>query len=365
MAAPTADDRSTELADLAAMLADLFTVGPEPATDEDGTVPLDAALWATLDELGLQRLTASESVGGSGAGWREADVLLTAAGRSAAAVPIAEHDLLATWLLEQAGLPVDGRLRTAAVLRDGRARWVPWARAAEAITVLIPTDDGGWGVADLDIAAVEVTPATNLAGEPRDHIEIIGQASGTPVPAHVADDYRYRGALARALAISGAAERIVALVVEHATGRVQFGRPIARFQAVQRMVSDLACEAELARAAAEGAVEAAALSAEVGSGSDAAPTGSTPAGSPPLDPMARQAVAVAASVTGHAAAVIARNAHQVLGAIGTTREHELHRHTNRILSWRSEFGPVGAWDRELLESAVAADGDVWRWMTRT
>lgn len=347
MSAPTADDRSTELADLAAMLADLFTVGPEPATDDDGTVPLDTALWATLEELGLQRLTASESVGGSGAGWREADVLLTAAGRSAAAVPIAEHDLLATWLLEKAGLPVDGRLRTAAVLRDGQARWVPWARDADAITVLVPTENG-WGVADLDVSAFEIAPATNLAGEPRDHIRIADVPATVPVSADIAEDVRYRGALARAVAIAGAAERIVEVVVEHVTGRVQFGRPIARFQAVQRLVSDLACEAELARAAADGAVDAAARSADAAAG---------------FDPAARLAIAVAASVTGHAAAVIARNAHQALGAIGTTREHELHRHTNRILSWRSEFGSVADWDRELLDSATAAEGGIWGWLT--
>lgn len=346
----TADDRSTELADLAAMLAELFTVTIEPKTAADGAIPLDADLWATLADLGLQRLTAAEQMGGSGAGWREADLLLTAVGRSAAAVPVAEHDLLATWLLETAGLPADGRLRTAAILRDGGARWVPWARDAEAITVLVPSDDGQWAVADLDRSQVEVSPATNLAGEPRDHIRSAATPTLTAVPVGVAEDFRYRGGLARAVAISGAAERIVELVVEHVTGRAQFGRPIARFQAVQRLVSDLACEAELARAAADGAVDAAARSTRDNAS---------------FDESTRLAVAVAASVVGHAASVIARNAHQALGAIGTTREHELHRHTNRILSWRSEFGPVGRWDQELIESAAGADGGLWRWLTRS
>lgn len=341
----TPEDLSTELADLAAMLADLFTVGDDPAP-AGGVIPLDAKLWGTLGELGLQRLTASEGAGGSEAGWREAEILVAAVGRAAAAVPVVEHDLLATWLLETAGLPVDGRLRTAAVLRDGRARWVPWARDAEAIVVLLPADGDGWQVADLGRSAFEIVEATNLAGEPRDHIRVTGPIEGTAVPADTAEVFRYRGALARAVAASGAADRITELVVEHTTSRVQFGRPIARFQAVQRLVSDLACETELARAAAEAAVAAAAADPEI-----SAPT--------------RRAIAVAASVSGHAASVITRNSHQALGAIGTTREHELHRHTNRILSWRSEFGSTVDWDRELLESATGTPGGVWRWMTGT
>ncbi|MEE2033205.1 acyl-CoA dehydrogenase, partial [Rhodococcus sp. CC-R104] len=74
------------------------------------------------------------------------------------------------------------------------------------------------------------------------------------------------------------------------------------------------------------------------------------------------AVAAAASCTGHAAAVIARNAHQALGAIGFTMEHELHRHANRILSWRSEFGTLASWDAELLATAAATD-EVWPLIT--
>ena len=47
----------------------------------------------------------------------------------------------------------------------------------------------------------------------------------------------------------GGFDRIVQVVVAHVTERVQFGRPIGRFQAVQRLVADLAAEAALARAA--------------------------------------------------------------------------------------------------------------------
>ena len=41
-------------------------------------------------------------------------------------------------------------------------------------------------------------------------------------------------------------------------------------------------------------------------------------------------------------------------------EHELHRYTNRMLSWRSEFGSVRYWDDVLTDAAVASgSAAVW------
>ena len=70
------------------------------------------------------------------------------------------------------------------------------------------------------------------------------------------------------------------------------------------------------------------------------PTPRSPAPRRPTgsDPGMLFAVAVAKSCVGHAASVVVRGAHQVLGAIGTTLEHELHTLTKPILARRSEFG---------------------------
>jgi len=334
--------QSTELLDFEKMLADVLTAGDDHRIGE--VVELDRSLWTTLAELGLTRLTGDEATGGSGAGWTEAALLLSAAGRAAAAVPVAEHDLLAGWLLEQAGLPVGDEVRTAAVLdADGQARYVPWARYADAVVVLWQGADG-WSVADVPRDRIELTEAVNLAAEPRDHVRIdLSGLSGTSVSDTVAEQFRYRGALARVLMSAGAMDRILELVVEHTTARVQFGRALGKFQAVQALVSDLAAEAALARAAADAAVDSA---VELGFG----------------DAATQFDIAAAVSCAGHAAGKIARNAHQALGAIGFTMEHELHRHANRILSWRSEFGSLASWDAELLDTAVAS-GDVWALLT--
>ncbi|MDG3016042.1 acyl-CoA dehydrogenase family protein [Speluncibacter jeojiensis] len=312
---------------------------------------LDAALWSTLANLGLARLTGRAAAGGSGAGWADAALLLGAAGRVGAAIPVAENDLLAGWLLERAGLDA-GRdpavLRTAAVVgvaglgvsgpgMAGVATRVPWARAVDSLVLLWETESG-WRVAEVPRRAVAVTESDNFAGEPRDAVRVdLGSLDGGGVGAEVVAEFRLRGALARSLTMVGAMERVLELVVEHTTTRTQFGRPVAGFQAVQQLVADLAAEAALARAAGEAAVDAVSRS---GFG----------------DPRAQFAVAAAKSCAGHAASLIARNAHQCLGAIGFTDEHELHRHTTRLLAWRGEFGSVRWWDERLTRAAAEGRG---------
>lgn len=349
---------ATELREFERMLAQLFTAARGSARDgvlESGPVPLDRELWSTLADLGVTRLTGPEADGGSGAGWPEAARLLIAAGAGTAAVPLAEHDLLAGWLLEVAGLSSaqadPAAIRTAARLdADGTARHVPWARESDSVVALW-NSRGTWRVAEIVRADVEVSPALNLAGEPRDHLRVDLAAlaganlAGAGAPAWAPRQLLLRGALARSLAMAGAMERTLELVVEHTAARVQFGRPLGKFQAVQQMVADIAAETALARAAAEAAVD---IAANHGFGS----------------PAAEFAVGAAKSCAGHAASVVVRNAHQCLGAIGFTTEHELHRHTNRLLAWRSEFGSVQHWDAELLAAASAAgEPGLWPLLT--
>ena len=100
-------------------------------------------------------------------------------GRHAAAVPIAETDLLAMWLAQQAGLqPPDGALSIASADGEisgerisGTAANVPWAR--EAAAVVLAAQTGG----AVYVAIVDVNDGFegghNLAGEPRDRLRSI------------------------------------------------------------------------------------------------------------------------------------------------------------------------------------------------
>ncbi|WP_028660583.1 acyl-CoA dehydrogenase family protein [Nocardioides insulae] len=326
--------------DLIATMREVLSSSAPTPRDPDTGVEFDQALWDQLDELGLARLTGSEESGGSGAGWAESAALLTQAASLAVALPLAEHDLLAGWLLTSAGLPVDADLRSVAVLdADGSARAVPWAPVVSRIVLAWPAGDGGWRVADVPATSVKLTADTNLAGEPRGEITAtLDDSEGVPVPEDLIRRLQLRAALVRAVQVAGALERTLDLVTEHVTTRVQFGRPIGKFQAVQHLVADIAAETSLARAAVDAAVRTVAT--------------------PDVDlAELRFRVAVARSCAGHAASVVVRNSHQALGAIGTTLEHDLHRFTLPALAWRAEYGSTASWDRVVADSALSVGSD--------
>lgn len=333
--------------DLVAMLEQLFADYRSSRPEPTEVVDLDRDLWARLDDLGLTRLTASEASGGSGASWVDGAALLGIAAGAGAPVPLVEHGFLAAWLLESAGLPNDGALRTACRPDPaGVALNVTFGRDATSVVALFEDGDA-WRVADVPAERLRVTQQRNLAGEPSDRVEfdLDELAAGTEVDLQVGEQFHLRGALARCAQVCGAFDRILEVTLTHAREREQFGRPIGRFQAVQQLVADLATEASLARAATDTAVARAAASDWT-------------------DPGLLFAVGVAKSCTGHAASVVVRAAHQVLGAIGTTLEHELHVLTKPVLARRSEFGSIHEWDETLTQLATSAGHDrLWSLIT--
>jgi acyl-CoA dehydrogenase len=319
-----------------------------------GVVERDPDLWQRLDELGLVRLTGAEQHGGSGAGWYEAAELLAAAVIHGVRIPLAEHDLLACWLLEAAGLPADRAVRTACMLnKQGLATEVPWAADADRV-VVVWRAEGGYRAADVAVENLTITAGTNLIGEPRDTVAVDVDRlqagpqegpQGVPVTLLLINQLRLKSGLLRALQVCAALDQVLQLCIEHVSSRTQFGRPLAKFQAVQNLVSDVAAEAALARAATE-----AALTVAVTSGWSASHL--------------EFLVAVARSCAGHATSVVVRNAHQVHGAIGTTREHRLHEFTRAALAWRSEFGSLRYWDDQVTDAALhASAGGLWGLIT--
>jgi len=133
------------------------------------------------------------------------------------------------------------------------------------------------------------------------------QPSGTPVPAGDAWE-RAVAAGRRALAaeIAGVCQAALDLAVAHTSARVQYGRPIASFQAVRHRLA----EGHVAISDIASMLDAAWVSA-----------GNADGGA--------WAAAMAKLRAGRAQSEVMRHGVQVLGAMGLTSESQLHRHVTR------------------------------------
>ncbi|MDV7240570.1 MULTISPECIES: acyl-CoA dehydrogenase family protein [Rhodococcus] len=317
----------------------------------------DAALWSTLSDSGLTLMSTPETSGGSGAGIVESATVVRVAAEHAVALPLAECDLLAAWLLTTAGRAVPAHPQSAGTgpvtvgpsyngnrRVSGACDRVPWARDVESVVVLGETSDEESVVLSVPIAQATVLPGRNLAHEPRDRIVFdieVPDDAVTPVPERTAAEWMYRGALARSVQLLGVLETALDLSVEHVTERSQFGRSLAKFQAVQILVADAAGEVAATSAACTAAVQRAAMH-----GFDS--------------PATEFAIAVAKAQASRAATAVTRNAHQVHGAIGFTLDHRLRHFSLRARAWQSEFGDARYWEQQLGALALDSGGaDPW------
>jgi alkylation response protein AidB-like acyl-CoA dehydrogenase len=106
---------------------------------------------------------------------------------------------------------------------------------------------------------------------------------------------------------------------DHALERVQFGQPIATFQAVRHRLADTLVAIETAEAALSAAWE------------DESP----------------QTAAMAKALAGKAARTASRHGQQVLAGIGFTTEHPFHRFVRRVLVLDELFGAARTLTRTL------------------
>jgi acyl-CoA dehydrogenase len=322
-----------------------------------------ADLWQALAETGVPLAALPESAGGADAEWSDLYAVLRVAGRHSAPIPLAET-MLAGWVAAGAGLepsegpmtvgPVRGHDRLT-VARDGNgwrlsgvAGRLPYACHVTKTVLVADGPDGEVGISLDGTGGAVVAAGKNIANEARDTLTFDGVRLSADVVGPLGQGvsraglYR-RGALARAVMMSGALERSMDLAVTYAQERVQFGRPISKFQAVQQNLAVLAGQTAAAVAAANLGIEALAKN----------------------DPEREEfLVAIAKTRVGEAATLACEIAHQVHGAIGFTKEYALQLSTRRLWSWREEFGPDPEWAAKVGAYACAQGADeLWPLLT--
>jgi len=328
----------------------------------------DQSLWLAMAEAGWIGLSLPDQIGGAGLGMREQAVLSEALGRALVAEPIVMASAFSSVLLADASESKE-RTRLAAGLPSGRVVAIPaWkdpAKQSRAKPVSARPKDGGFVLAGerhfveaaraatdflvtatTDEGCILVSVAADAAGLTIiDRPGIDGAAiatlsfSGCYVPAdrllaraaHAADLLDrpiLHARLALAAELAGVASKALELTVSYTKERVQFGKPIASFQAIQHRLVDMWTDAEFACAAVVNAVET------LDAGDDRATL---------------LAVLAAKARAGDAAFSICRRAVHLFGAMGFTDECDIGLYLKRAINLNATLGQPDALRLQFVE----------------
>ena len=305
---------------------------------EKGLWPAD--LWKEIEEMGLPLIAVPEDKGGVGGTLADMLALLRLAGEHAVPVPLAETALGNLLVATAGGAPKPGPatlalgdLKLFGGRLSGKVARVPFASVAERFVAVV---DKTVAVVSRANARVEATPSH--AGEPYGTVTFDNAAAEfSGASAVTAERALELAAVMRAMQMAGAADRILATAVEYSKQRVQFGKPISTFQAIQHMLAELAS----CVAATIASAEAASRDADEGG----------------LAEGGRFSIAAAKTQCSDFAHRIAAISHQSMGAMGFTHEHVLHHYTRRLWVWRRDFGSESFWGEKIGAAYAKAGPD--------
>ncbi len=283
--------------------------GPARAIQLAAHAGYDQPLEDALHEAGFLGLATA------GAGPLEAGLLVESAARAGAVASVAAAALVAPGL-EWASLPRPIALADAS--EAGPVRF-----AAHARTLLLR--DGDQALA-MRLAEGDAAPVRSEYGYPMGALPT-RSLDGEPLAAGSGATLLRWWRVALALEIAGTCDGALAITTAYLKDRRQFGRAIGSFQAVQHRLAECAIAIEgvrwLAREAAyHGAPD--------------------------------EAAAVSAAEAARVAQLVFAETHQLSGAIGYTREHDLHVFSMRLQTLRLELGGVGAHRRAVATSRFGA-----------
>jgi alkylation response protein AidB-like acyl-CoA dehydrogenase len=353
---------------LAESVADLIRRHP-PRLDPEGddAEGENSAFWRRLAGIGVAGLGIPERFGGAGAGPVEVSVVAEQLGRALAPAPflgsavLAAQAILATgdaeecerllpdistgdvvaalawtgrdglWDPEAAACHAAGRGGGGWTL-TGSAHYVLDGDSADVLIVAAQLPEGSVGLFEVEpdqpgverhaVASVDQTrrlAVVRLATWARGPL---GVATGEPVGAAALARARDLACIALSAEQAGAAAKALELTVEYTKGRVQFGRPIASFQAVQHRLAESHALVTSARSLA---YRAAALAS--------------------ADPSSADLPSLAGAAKSYCSDVFAKVAAEMIqlhGAIGVTWEYDAHRYFKRAHGSAQLFGSPSA-----------------------
>jgi alkylation response protein AidB-like acyl-CoA dehydrogenase len=324
----------------------------------------DPGPWREMaSTLGIAGLLGREHCEGLGLGYREAVVVLEEAGRVLFAGPLFSSAVLATTALRSIDTPLTAALAGGRIMAcvaiddlvdeqvmvhdDGAKCSLSGAKTrvidgveADMLLVVARDDHGVPGLYALrpdtrgvTIEALDTLDRTRRMALLRFESAVAERLSGnfTDGLAMVEDV----GAVAAASEQLGICAHLLAMAVDHAKLREQFGQPIGSFQAVKHMCADMLVRTECLRAAVD--IAAAALDRD--------------------NAVERTECASIAKAYGSEAAVFAaQTGIQILGGLGFTWEHDAHLYLRRAKTLQFLFGDATHHRRRL--AIIAGFGSV-------
>jgi alkylation response protein AidB-like acyl-CoA dehydrogenase len=335
--------------------------------DERGYSP---ELWSQMADLGWLGLIFPEEHGGSRASFLDLCLLVEEQGRSLLPSPFLPTVALAGQAIARFGSEVQraehlpaiasgervmGVARTgpsaswdssgvgvffdrqgADYILEGAATLVEYANVADVLlvlakqgssllAVLVPGDSAGVLIEPLRTVGFDHRHCVSFNGVRLSEDAVLGEPGGG---AAIAETIVRWGTAARCADMVGAAQRVLDLTVAYAGERIAFDQPIGSFQAIQHHCADMAVDLLGARLVTGEAIW------RLSEGLDA-----------------QEALSVAKTWVSDAVPRVCARAHQIHGAIGFTREHELHLYMRHVRSGELDFGDA-VWHRERVAQAL-------------
>lgn len=302
---------------------------------EGGASP--QALWAALADSGFLDLLKPEDDGGAGLPMPELFAVFAVLGRHAVPMPAAQAIAARALVGSGVALPA-GILTLAPAFTRGAAGaivcpLVPFGTIAEHVLAA-----DGERLLLLDASLARRQPV-GIHHSQLATLVFEGESAVTPIAGDGAALAPMAAALHAAL-LAGAMTRVFDMTLQYCNDRVQFGKSLGKFQAVQHQLSVMAEQVAAASMAAEGAFQ-------------------TAARAPALLP-----AAIAKARASEAAVYVANTAHALHGAIGVTEEYDLQLLTRRLHEWRMAHGSESYWNRRVGELVLASDATLSEFVRR-
>lgn len=330
----------------------------EMETDTSGYSP---ALWKEMAELGWTGLAFPEEHGGAGGGFLDLCLIVEQMGRFQLPSPFLPTVVLCGLALaahgtdeqrasrlgsiargatimsyvraapgsgwEPSGSDVVARRDGDAFVLEGTGMFVPYAHVADELVVVAQQAGGSPGdltafLVDADADGLSIDPLLTVHADHQQRVEldrvrmaatdVLGdERGGAAVVATVAA----YGAAATCAEMVGGAQRVLDMTVQYATEREQFDTPVGSFQAVQHHCADMGVDVLSSRLMAFEAIW------RLSQGLDAT-----------------EEVSMAKAWVSEAYRHVCALGHQVHGAIGFTREHDLHYFLRHAIAAELAFG---------------------------